>query len=335
MNFQPFQRPELVFAAYLWIQFWKEYQVTWYLKHIVRKTFAKVTPVIFVELWAQCRGSSVAVTGGMGCSQEMCSALCRIIPALWNSWEGSGQCPSQHPWHWAQLLGAPAMKNREVLHQKLLKWDLVKAQTDPWPLLHHLGQTTSLGFGFLGFCFSFVFFCLFRSKVSWDSVQFLSLWYKRGLLWVVASVNDITAHTHRAGIGWVHTKPGSCKGCTNMWKCPEIPWACSSQLWIFLPGYSCCHQNPAECAPCHGHQQGCAEKYRIFNLRAGRDQFTFLGYQKASFWQRFIQWWDQHCVWQTWSYPGLGQQWLLLGLHTRMSKNIVIPAEFPIWDDCD
>lgn len=30
-----------------------------------------------------------------------------------------------------------------------------------------------------------------------------------------------------------------------MWKCPEIPWACTSQLWIFLPGYSCCHQNPA------------------------------------------------------------------------------------------
>lgn len=117
-----FQRAEL-FAAYLWIKFWKEYQVTGYLKHIVRKTFAKVTPVISVGLWAQRRGSSVGVTDRMGWSQEMCSALCRIIPALWNSWEGSGQglVPTTASLALGSAPGNPSSENRKSFASKALK----------------------------------------------------------------------------------------------------------------------------------------------------------------------------------------------------------------------
>lgn len=224
----------------------------------------------------------------------------------------SPECPPQHLWHWAQLLGAPAVKNREILHQKLLKWDLVKAQTDPWPSLHHLGQTTSLGFGFLGFCFSFVFFCLFRSKVSWDSVQFLSLWCKRGLLWVVASVNDITAHAHTqlelAGCTQNLDPARDAQICENAQKFHE-PAVHSSGFSSLVTTAVTKTQQSVEivAAPCHEHQQRCAEKYRILNLRVGRDQFTFLGYQKASFFGRDLFSGETSIVFNR---PGVTQGWV-------------------------
>lgn len=104
----------------------------------------------------------------------------------------------------------------------------------------------------------------------------------------MASVNDITAHTHRdlelAGCTQNLDPARDAQICENAQKFHE-PAVHSSGFSSLVTAAVTKTQQSVEivAAPCHEHQQRCAEKYRILNLRAGRDQFTFLGYQKASF----------------------------------------------------